>query len=663
MFSAVAMQRLSIVVLDRDEHLVLRSLGRLGVIHLLRAKAGPETAPREPPDRSVEMAACDELLGRVETMRRRLESDVIPEPAAEPQPVSMKEIDNALSVMESRATDLLARRQTFRKEHDQAVDVLEQITAYEGLKLPMDQFGQAAFLHFATGSLPAEKIETLQEEVGPNVLVFPLKEHKKRRHVIAVTSRTGRFALQTALEKSDFRADTITVPPGKTAEEQAEISRRDESRIRQEREEAEGAVDAMVAEVAPILAAFRCLVQIERQVLDAEQNFPRTESTVFITGWSPKEDVPRVRRYLQEQTAGRCVVEAADPEGIPETEIPILLRHPRLLRPFQMLVGNFGLPNYRELEPTFFVAISYVIMFSMMFGDAGQGAVLALLGLGVIIKGRSEQARDAGLLVLILGLASVVSGVIYGSYFGIPHFKEYAIWHDPLEGDPMGLMYAAISLGIFVISLGLVLNIVNRFRRRDFVGGLFDKFGVIGAVFYWGVLLLLLKYTWFKESGLTGAMAIGVIAVPLAILAVKEPILYFIHKRSGHGGHPGANLFESIIESIIEAYDTVLVYLSNTISFVRLAAYAMSHAAILLAAFVVAEQVQNALPGVAGGAGSVVVVILGNLVAILLEGVVVGVQGLRLEYYEFFGKFFSANGHAFKPFTFQSRDQGLLPQG
>jgi len=171
------------------------------------------------------------------------------------------------------------------------------------------------------------------------------------------------------------------------------------------------------------------------------------------------------------------------------------------------------------------------------------------------------------------------------------------------------------------------------------------------------VLALLLKYAAVKEAGLMTAAVMLVIVLPLAALVLKEPIQYALRRRAGRPAH-GEGLAVSLMESVIEAFEAVIGYMANTISFVRLAAYAMSHAALLMATFVMAAEIQRAAEGGWGTAGSVAIIIVGNLVAILLEGVVASVQALRLEYYEFFGKFFSGSGRAFTPFRFASSGSG-----
>jgi V/A-type H+-transporting ATPase subunit I len=180
------------------------------------------------------------------------------------------------------------------------------------------------------------------------------------------------------------------------------------------------------------------------------------------------------------------------------------------------------------------------------------------------------------------------------------------------------------------------------------IGAILDKFGLIGLLFYWGVLVLLLNRAAIQAQGLMGVSVILFLVVPIVGWSLKEPIEHFLRHGAGESREVGGGLAGATMESCVGAFEAVLSYLANTISFVRLAAYAMSHAALLFAAFMLAAVVRDIPFG--GGLWSLLVIILGNIVAIVLEGIIASVQALRLEYYEFFGKFFTGNGQPFEPF-------------
>ena len=659
MFRPVPMRRLSIVILEKEERVVLWDLGQKGVVQLRHTRAGADTAPLDPPDRGREIARCEHLLARVEDLRRSLEILSLTEGPAEPPKITLDQAEENLRIWENRAGDLCKRRQSLLRRSGDLTAVWEQVSSYCGLEIPLDQIGQFSFLHFAIGNLPQENLEKLQETVGENVVLIPLGQQKRRQPMIALTSRQGRIALESALQQAGFDHEVFPVVKGATVDVLSEETHREQDQVAEELKQLNEERKELAAKAIRSLAEMEKLVTMERRLLEAEQYFPHTDSAVLLTGWIPAADAPALEERLREITSGRFAIEAKPPENLPLEPIPTLLRHPRLLRPFEMMVSAYGVPEYRELEPTVFVALSYVLMFGMMFGDAGHGAVLAIGGLIALLSGRTAKTRDVGLLLFLGGLSSICFGVVYGSYFGITQAKKFAFWHDPLEGNPIGLMYASIGIGIVMISLGLILNIINRFRRGDVSGGFLDKFGIVGALFYWGILALVAKYAAIQSWGLVNMALILFLGLPIAAWILKEPITYTLSRRRGHPTESGG-LFAAITESLVGAFEAVLAYFANTISFVRLAAYAMSHAALLMAAFVMAAEVERFPVG--GRLLGVLVIIFGNLVAIMLEGIVASVQALRLEYYEFFGKFFSGSGQPFQPFCFPAEGKGAARQ-
>lgn len=659
MFSTVPMKRLSVVVLGHDERTVLRALGAMGAVHLVRTAAGPDTAPNDPPDRSEELRRCDALLTRIDRVARNLEIEDLSDPGHDLPPMTLEEVERILAPIEARSAEVLQARSEALQAWGQVTHLLDQVEPYAGLDVSFDQLGRFSFLHFAIGSLPAEQLEAVSRGTGENVVLLPMTEEGGRQRLVAITSRKGRFALETALENAGFRHEEIAEPEPGTMHEILERARHRKEQLAEELRHPREAIQRMRDEVARPLGELRASVTVERKIYEAEESFPRTDSTVLLTGWIPEDDVPRLREGIKERVGGRFVLETEEVGDVPEEEVPVLVRHPRLLRPFGLLVAGYGLPGYRELEPTLFVAVTFLVMFGMMFGDLGHGAVLLLGGLGALIWGKREKVKDAGVLLLFAGLSSVAFGLIYGEVFGAALYGHAGLLYKPEILTPegtKGLIRNAIIIGVIVLSIGLVLNIINRFRKGDVVGGFLDKFGLFGAVFYWGVLALGIKWAVREDKTLHWLEVVLLIILPLVALALKEPIQYALAARAGRKPH-SENLLMAFVESAIEMFEAVLSYMANTISFVRLAAYAMSHAAILMATFMMAREMERLVGG--GGLGStlgVVVLILGNILTILLEGIIAAVQALRLEYYEFFGKFFSGSGRAFTPFRLRTRE-------
>jgi V/A-type H+-transporting ATPase subunit I len=661
MFRAVPMMRMQAVVLAQDERSVLKGLGRLGAVHLTSTRSGSDTAPLDPPDRAGEMARYDRIRARLQGLRQMLEirslskeshqeysrEDLSGQSQTPFIEMTLDQAEETILSIELRSRDLLEQRQRLMQKSKELTATCEQVSSYRGFDIPLDGFDQFSFLHFVTGSLPSHNLESLGKEIGNNVALLPLVEQKGQQSLFAVTTRQGWQELERVLQRAGFQREILPVVEGSTVDGLSEECQRGQDRLKVEMEQINSRLAEIVVNYSFSLQEIERFVDIEYQLFDAGQKFPRTVSTILISGWVPACDIALLEQRMKEITGGRYAIQTALPDSSTD-EVPVLLKHSWLLRPFEMLVSTYGLPNYRELEPTLFVALSYLIMFGMMFGDAGHGFVLVICGLITLFKGRSENIRNVGFLLLFGGTSSVISGVIYGSYFGIETFKKYALWHDPLEGDPMKLMYGAIGIGIVMISLGIILNIINRFRRGDMIGAIFDKFGFIGLLFYWGTLSILLYGEAIKSRGLMALSVTVFLIVPIVGWCLKQPMEHFLARKAGAHDEAGGGLASAFMESCVEAFEAILGYLANTISFVRLAAYAMSHAALIFAAFMLAEVVKEVSFG--GGLWSLLVIILGNLVAIILEGIIASVQALRLEYYEFFGKFFSGSGQPFEPF-------------
>lgn len=275
-------------------------------------------------------------------------------------------------------------------------------------------------------------------------------------------------------------------------------------------------------------------------------------------------------------------------EGI--VKIPILFNNPLLVSPFERLTTLYGIPRYREVEPTVFFAISFLVMFGMMFGDVGQGAILAFAG--YLTFRHSYRYMDYGIILMECGVFSVFFGLCYGSVFGLENVIP-ALWFRPME-NITGFIKTALILGISLVSLGLVLNVVNAFRLKE-LEGLFSGSGLAGALLYWMGTGLTLKYLLTgrvaqEEMSLFGWATAGLVTM----MILHRPLYRFIVRRE----RPGqilrrAGLITELVESVVEVFDDLLRFVANTVSSLRVAAFALSHAALFPAVFSIADAVSH----------------------------------------------------------------------
>jgi V/A-type H+/Na+-transporting ATPase subunit I len=345
-------------------------------------------------------------------------------------------------------------------------------------------------------------------------------------------------------------------------------------------------------------------------------------------GWAPTARLDELGERLAEADSG--LVELPRPAWV---DPPTLFRPTAVERPFRPLVRTYGTPRYWDVDPTAFAAASFVVMFGMMFGDVGHGLVLALLGLWLRRRreGRFADVRDLWVIVFACGLAGVCFGLLYGEAFG-PTQLVPRLWLDPVE-RPIPLFLVALSLGGVLLAVSYLFGIVNRGRESGLARALLDQSGIAGLMIFVGGGIFTGGLYWHL---LPAEILGGVIAAAGTVLLGTGLALQVA------GGAA------AVIQVGIEVFDAVTRIVSNFISFARLAAFGLMHAALGAVVFAAAAALWG---GVVGGIAAVTVFIVGNVVAFSLEALVTGVQALRLEYYELFSRIFSGEGHAFAPWS------------
>lgn len=646
------MKKVKILVLGDDLEAVTSGLGRLGVMHLSRADADVEGLKLTGLKTERAVSRWQSLSGRIEHIARLLNVDAV----GREKPASgfhdPEHIEREVFKLEDELNESLRQQQELTEQVGELHELISQVESFAGVELPLDRLDSFSFLHFAIGALPERRMKSLKAELGSRALLVPLGSGGEPRKILAISSKKGRWALQTALANHGFKSETfgdksVAMPDEllKTAHQQLDEADRKLRDLQME-------LDARGRRSADLLQGWHYRVRIAGKMAEAQGHFAVTAATSLIVGWVPVEAVTKLHDEVLKLTGGRAVIEVLDPDKHPEEfkSIPTMFQHSRLLKPFELLVSGFGTPGYNEVEPTILVAVTFLFMFGAMFGDIGHGLALALIGLLVnrLADKSNAATRDFGLLILMAGVAGIVGGLVYGSFFGhdvVAGFSVPRLWADPLE-HAESLLVAMVGFGVAMVSMGLILNVVNRLRNRDVAGSFLDKFGLVGIFFYWGAIGLVLRYVMLGEGAWWQALLI--LGLPLALMVLAEPLLKLFGSRRGDRTEgPSPTFLMQIFEGLIGTLEACMSYLTNTISFVRIGAFALAHAGFCLAVFE-ADKAVCELPG--GPVWSVLVLILGNALIIALEGLIVSIQAMRLEYYEFFSKFFRGGGKVYEPF-------------
>lgn len=362
----------------------------------------------------------------------------------------------------------------------------------------------------------------------------------------------------------------------------------------------------------------------------------------ILCGWMSAKNADSLRSLIEKDKDTFCFVEEKHSNLF--SIAPTKLNNFVLFKPFELFIEMYGLPSHNEIDPTPIVSVFYAFLFGFMFGDLGQGAVLCILGL-IISKWKKSRLAS---IVSVCGISSMIFGCLFGSLFGFEDIIP-ALWlrpgeamsDIPLVGSLNTVFIVAIGIGCAVILFSMVLNIINRVKSNEYGEALFDTNGVAGIVFYASAVSVVLLFL-TKQIVLAFGILIIMFVIPLLLIFFKEPLTHLIEKKAKIFPDEKGMFF---VQGFFELFEVLLSYFSNTLSFVRVGAFAISHAAMM--------EVVLLLSGATGDSSSInwIGIILGNIFVCTMEGLIVGIQVLRLEYYELFSRFYKGVGRAFMPYN------------
>lgn len=362
---------------------------------------------------------------------------------------------------------------------------------------------------------------------------------------------------------------------------------------------------------------------------ELKSNMAKGQDYFYLSGWVPETELSQFESLENEYK--KTTVTTRDVETVNE-QPPTRLKNNPLFRPFEYLVNMYGAPNYDEVDPTSFFAITYMLLYGLMFGDLGQGLVFLALGFYI-----SKKNKTYGALLKRIGISASIFGLMYGSFFG----KEDLIptlLIKPFD-NVMTVLIASVIFGVSLMVISYIIGIYNKVGKQNNIEeGIFGKEGLAGLMMMISFILIVLNLV--NKSPIP--MPVGIIMLVLSIIMMvfKQPIA---RKITGSKRLYDTNKSDYYIESSFSIIEALLSVFSNLVSFTRVGAFAINHVGLYMAFEVMAN--------LAGGFWGGVILLLGNLLIIGLEGMIVFIQGLRLEFYEMFSKYYEGNGRLFRPIS------------
>ena len=691
------MKQIELTVMRSDVDQVIEFLGRRAMVHFSQDSSSPPGSGKggKPPEdeagRPLQGKAGESLppgaevfyrirenLEKLQNAASYLEIE-LPQEALEETRLPGEAEAALTETITSSVFALNARENEDHKEERKVEEALNEARAFANLNAPFTDLDQLSYLTLRIGRLDPKEQERLREKLADRAVIISLgpgTEGDKSApgdRVLAAASRKGRFALDSELKKLDFQPITIPegykgVPEELLAGLEAKLKE-----VEKAREETLRLKGRFHEEYALPLRALTAAWLMAEAVEQLKERLVATKNIFLLSGWIPADELPRLVDDLAHITEGRVAIRAFSPEEIPgvkegREKVPVSLKHGTFVKGFEGVVFSYGAPLYGTIDPTPFVAFSFTLLFGLMFGDLGQGFVLFLLGLLTGKKGPRFLAgfRKFSVPLIAVGISSMVMGLLTGEVFtneellahpteavtgfltGKPVERVLTLMPLPEKGGSVTKLFYffgfTVGVGVILNSLGLLVNIANNIALKRYEKAFFAKTGLAGALLFWYALFIALRCV--LGGRLVWADALG-LAIP-ALSIFLGPVLWRLISREKPLFAEGILVF--FMEGFVEILETASTYVSNTVSFLRVGAFALSHAVLSYIVFRFSEEVAHQS---AGTFFSLLILIFGNTVIILLEGMIVAIQVVRLQYYEFFSKFFTETGVEFAPFRFR----------
>lgn len=562
--------------------------------------------------------------------------------------------------------DLKERCEKASDDLAKIIDAQKETQAFANLQVSYSELEHLSFLSLRIGKIDPSCFDELKEALEGNAVVVPLGDDKS--FVLIATSKKNRSDVDSELKSFGFVE--VPVPENFTGVpenvlEGLENQKRDALTLVEEMKiQRENFTETHKNQILKLLKVFAIGVQVSNVVKTLES----TELVYRITGWIPEKESQNYSKELDEITEGRIAVRLYNPLEVPSVisgkeKVPVKLTHGKFVKSYERMIFSYGAPMYGTVDPTPFVAVFFTLLFGIMFGDLGQGLVFVLAGILMALKVIKVGGWNKFAPIFIaIGITSSIMGLLTGEVFSNETLLEpFAHWVTGLFGTPhapilkmmpssdpssiivmFGVFGVAVGVGFVINTIGLIINIINCFILKKYDEALFGKNGLAGAIFFWYVIATIIRivlfktgFFWFDWVIIGLSLFFAAFAAPFEnLIAGRRPLL-----ENGFGTF--------LISGVVEVIEVISGYLSNTVSFIRVGAFALSHAVLDYVILILTE-----MCGGAASIGGIFVLIIGNAVIIVLEGMIVAIQVIRLQYYEFFSKFFHETGKEFTPFKF-----------
>lgn len=537
-----------------------------------------------------------------------------------------------------------ARLVDIKSEKARLAALKEQLSVFSQLDIPFSEVKDTETCIMLLGTVPENKLEYLKSELCEDSELYEYGGDKNKC-VIVFFRKDEEKGVTSTLAASDFVRCAFDYDVT-AAEKISELSVREEE-LDGERSEAVKASMRFL----PVLSNLKVLYDyytLELAKFDAMGGCPHTKEAFIMEGWVPAERAESLEKDIKERC--KCT-EIAFRDPFDDEIPPTLVKNNKAVRQFEGITDMFGAPNYRESDPNIFVALFYFLFFGIMISDAGYGLVMAIACFTMVKI--MKPVKKSGQMLLMFGfcgISTVIWGALFGGWFGIQNIGalEKIQWFNPLN-EPLKMFMLALGMGVLQIGTGFLLKGIALCRQKHVVYAIFNQFSwdiiFIGLCLISPKLMLFLgaiseEKAWFATSSTVG-MYVAIAGFAMLLI----------------GGAIGKkNPVKMITGAFGNAYGAINV-VSDLLSYSRLFGLGLTTGVIGYVVNMLADIIVNTFfHGLwVGWIPAAVVLVIGHVFNIAINLLGAYVHNSRLQYIEFFGRFYEGSGRAFKPLGEQTK--------
>ncbi|ABE52160.1 V-type ATP synthase subunit I [Methanococcoides burtonii] len=552
------------------------------------------------------------------------------------------ELDSMLDQLDIEVTVKTEKRSELDSRLKELEALKKDLTPFMAIPIDMELYRNYESIKVFAGSVK----ENVGSAISQVTSTYEMEYDQNTGTLVLFIKKDDEANISEILSNFEFRELRIPEISGTPSTLIADIAKEEEG-IKQQMVLLETDIISIKEKYFEFILASEELLTIEAEKAEAPVKIATSEHTFIIDGWIPDDQFPILEKTIESATSGRAFVSKQEIENADTDIIPIKYDNPKVSQPFQEIMDLYARPKYKEIDPTSLIFISFPLFYGMILGDIGYAAILLALAFGIKKMVKSDAIKPLMNVLIYCQISTLIFGVLYGEFLGfslaslhtdhgvvpglIAGFETITLFNSPLGGEVitypihrthivMTMIAATALIGLLHINFGYVLGFINENRKHGFATAMFEK----GSWFVveLGLILGVLGYTGIAPTEIVGTIVF---------------LMGFVMLVKGEG-----------VKGPIELPSL----LSNALSYTRLIAVGLSSIYIASTVNLIAFDMILPQGGILAVIGAIIVFIFGHALNTVLSIIAPGLHALRLQYVEFFGKFYEGGGRKYNPFGY-----------